>query len=897
VSTDRFRTSIDTSFEASESETPFRLEYLNAESSRSDYIMGQSLQQQPTMASSLYSPAGEAGQQVMESPFREELLHGNSQSGEYSGYPQQQAYTPLQYDIQQQQQLEQEQQPLLDKELEFELFASEARDPEFEDLLSELASEAEGNFLNYIRDTGGSAAELEDALAHPDSESRIDQFFEARYGQFANQIETEIDRFSAYLSQNLREDMNYAEAERVIESYQVQPDQFLGRVGGFLKKVGRGVGKVVKKGIEIAKKVALGPLQIIINKILSKIKPYIRPFLKRVIKAGLRFVPQQYRTLAQKALDLLGLNREFESEVGATELLRSEVVGEYEFEAEAHPVLHEGIAEEGEGESLEQEVYGTTELEREFDRQLFELSETSFIPYSGEAGAGSAVVSESFALEQQIPSEIVGAEAAENEATAIERARADFISGISYEGADLRQLTQNFIPAILPALKLGLRLIGRDKVVNVIANLVAKLLGNIIKPPSLATTLSRVLADVGLRLFSLEAPEQTSAVREQFAPLIVENIITETVDRVSELPRTILEAEDEVLESFVHEALVQSIANNVPAELLNSKFASIRKLPLNANWIPRRKGKYKVLSKKYTITLTPDLAANIGTWRRGETLLDVLRNYQGWDGKAPITAVIRVFETGPGATLPMIARDYVGGTSQAHIRQIIPLTNKAATMLLNEPRLRTSKRMRKSMTGRRFYSIRLASLPTIQRPTSSPGSATTSYPTAAATAAMVEPIRRNNDAIVKFISPNRLEARIYLNEPTAQRIRSASPTRLASELYTQIESLVVPIGTRVIDDILLRLKVPAVVKKEIVSLLIGWVVKILKTQLGNLTKSFPVTTGRPEQGVTVIVSIELPKDFVLAITKLNIVNLGAFVSRLISVTPSARIDILAGYKL
>jgi hypothetical protein len=114
----------------------------------------------------------------------------------------------------------------------------------------------------------------------------------------------------------------------------------------------------------------------------------------------------------------------------------------------------------------------------------------------------------------------------------------------------------------------------------------------------------------------------------------------------------------------------------------------------------------------------------------------------------------------------------------------------------------------------------------------------------------------------------------------------------------QLESLVVPIGSKVIGDILSRIKVPEVVRKEIISLLIGWVVKSLKRQLGNLAKSFPVvSTGMPEQGLTVIITIELPKDFVSGITKINITNLAAFISKLISVTPSAKIEILAGYKL
>ena len=171
-------------------------------------------------------------------------------------------------------------------------------------------------------------------------------------------------------------------------------------------------------------------------------------------------------------------------------------------------------------------------------------------------------------------------EISENEALVIDDARNRFMNGlISESEPNLQKLTQDFIPAILPVLRVGIRLIGRDRVVNFIASLVAKLLNPLVGK-NLSSPLSKVVTDIGLRMLTLETPETVS--KKEYMAQMIANIVGETVEKVSELPTTVLEGEEEVLQSFIQEALTESIENNIPYQVLKPSSVKSRKLPRGA---------------------------------------------------------------------------------------------------------------------------------------------------------------------------------------------------------------------------------------------------------------------------------------------------------------------------
>src|SRR5919108_1542237 len=171
---------------------------------------------------------------------------------------------------------------------ELALFSSETHEPEFSDFLADLASEAEESFINFTTNTGY-GTQLEEVLEQPNFESKFDQFFESQYGSLVENINTGIDRLSNHIDQNLHSDMTLEQAQAALESFQVavEPEQFLG-LGNVLKKVKNVASNVIKKGIDIAKKVATGPLKAI----LAKIKPLIRPMLKQLLKKGMGLLPE-----------------------------------------------------------------------------------------------------------------------------------------------------------------------------------------------------------------------------------------------------------------------------------------------------------------------------------------------------------------------------------------------------------------------------------------------------------------------------------------------------------------------------------------------------------------------------------------------------------------------------
>ena len=142
---------------------------------------------------------------------------------------------------------------------------------------------------------------------------------------------------------------------------------------------------------------------------------------------------------------------------------------------------------------------------------------------------------------------------------------------------------QNFLPAVLPALRLGMRLIGRPRVVGFLAPLLAKLIANLVGPEQ-APALSRAIVDAGLKLLSLEMSEQE---RSGLAASAVAATVEETVNRVASLPDHILDNQ-ELLEGFALEAFEQAAAANLPAVLSEATYRQRPELleaGVNAAWM------------------------------------------------------------------------------------------------------------------------------------------------------------------------------------------------------------------------------------------------------------------------------------------------------------------------
>ena len=781
----------------------------------------------------------------------------------------------------------------LDKEDEFELFSNFVHDTEFEQLITDLVTESEPKFVNYLRADNPSLTELEQALKVPDIETKFDHFFTTSYDPLANKISSEVDRFSSYLSENLHPEMDFENAQEVIDRFEViEPEQLFGRIGRFLKKVGKAASSTIKKVGSFAAKALLKPL-------LAKIKRFVRPFLRKVVSMGLRYIPSQYRSLAQSAVAALGENEMNKLEASENESppsLEMESLGETLLESEDET---EGLLNDGETESFDQE-FDIGEIVGEFDRYIFETNETEFegIPSSEEF----ASVSEETAYESPPISQLTSGD---NEALILDDARNKFINGLINESQpDIQKLTQEFVPPLIPVLKGAITIAGRDRVVDFIASIAAKLLNPLVGQ-QFGNPLSKIVTDVGLRLMALETPEPVPG-KELMAQMVT-NIIGETLESVSELPQSILEGEDEVLQSFIHEVMVESIENNIPEQALNKQALVKRRIPSGSNWIHRDKGRHKELSSTYKLTLNPNIAQRIKTWRHGETLYDVLRKYQRWDGKAPIPVTIHIFEPVIGTRLSKIASKHLGGSGPEYVRQILPLSKTAATLLLKDPTLATRKRIRTSKKGvpfksrwKRFYYVKIspstgsignkASMANVYKSTVAATPVEQGRPTIMGRATL-----RSNDINIRFLDPTNLEARVYLNGDTIRGIKGATKNKIITQLLGSVEGLVLSNGSRYLQNLFLRLKVPPHTTKEIVNLLLGMVLRNLNKNAGYLASRFG-QLQESQEGMTLILNLALPRPFLRSLPKGIRDTFSGFISKLFA-NPSLRIQMVPNYRL
>jgi hypothetical protein len=143
----------------------------------------------------------------------------------------------------------------------------------------------------------------------------------------------------------------------------------------------------------------------------------------------------------------------------------------------------------------------------------------------------------------------------------LDRARDQFIENLRSlkAGEDPTPHVENFVPAILPALRIGIRLIGRKKVKNYLANLVGKFIKKFVDP-QYRRPLSQAIVAAGLNLLQLEttAEDESRAVDTAVAATV-----EETVRRVAALPDCVLD-DQELLEGFALEAFEQAAASNLP---------------------------------------------------------------------------------------------------------------------------------------------------------------------------------------------------------------------------------------------------------------------------------------------------------------------------------------------
>jgi len=695
-------------------------------------------------------------------------------------------------------------------------FLAEIHDESFEEALAEVANEAAALVENYL------ANGRED---RPPDQAQIERLLEGYFAplQASTQemLENAIDRLEG---RDLTR-MSEGELDRLMEAAPpalAEPNPafefFLGGIG--------------KKFVKIAKSAAKGALNVATLGLAG-------PVLKKIR----RLAPVLIRKVLKMAMDKLNLPPELQPVV--QKLARR-------FLKETPDIPGMPVRSPA------------AEIAYEFDLQVAELlfaqgemeGELSVAEYEGGANDGL-----------------------ENPVEDLSNARQRFAQSIQelQEGEDPTPAVENFIPAILPALKLGIKIVGRKRVVNLlkkpIAMLIRRLVGKKYTP-----LLAKSIADAGLRLMNLEvSAEEANLAAGEGVALAVE----ETMRRMADLPEYVLENEA-LLEGFVVQAFEAAAAANLPAffpESVYQRRPDLRESsgPAGA-WVllPRGENSRRYY-QKYTrvfqnVPLSPHVVMNVKTFG-GRPLAAFLRDSLGVQPQPGLTARVHVYEAVPGTWLSRIARWERGIPGLSGGRQtwrmLHPLTPQAAGLLLGEPALGREMPLDARSDpaavepGERFYYLEVPGA----RPQVSPSNG--SPPT----------LRQSSDLRLELdFARRQVRAYLYLSESDAQEMavrlrQGTSPGGVMAGLNALLDTTLRDIFTH---GLFSKVKVnhriavlwpvsgyalkrlPVDVSERFRHQLVEWLGRALAGFFTSRSQAFVTASQDPANGVTMMITLNSP---------------------------------------
>ncbi|WP_458318174.1 hypothetical protein [Mycolicibacterium brisbanense] len=512
---------------------------------------------------------------------------------------------------------------------------------EFSEALYELAAEASSSMSEQIGEASPNEAE---------------RYLENYMTPVAREAETFLERYAEQYAQHDISQITEQELDRLFET--IQPsfehltpgvENFLGGLWKKAKAVAGGAIRLAKKGIAAVGKV------IPLGFILKGLKKIVRPLLKRVLDLALSRLPVSLRPAARKvATKLFG--------VGETE-------GEFE--------SYFGGSGEQEAVSTELQALAHTDvdsIQHEIDAKLV-----------GELFAESSENSEAWTSGESVASE----SETDNRLAELDAARERFITEISQatNEASINAAMENFIPAIIAALRIGISVIGRDRVVGFLAKYLAALVRPYIGP-TIASQLSQAIVSTGMSMIGLEVPGNQT----QLAAEAVASAVEGTVQRLTELESETFE-DQHLLEAVVQEAFAEAASESFPSTVIREQYQEVStRLRHRGTWILRpRNGRkrYRFYSRPLDVTVTHQLAKSV-TGFGGIHLGTFLKSRYGVTG--PVSCKAYLFEAMVGTKLSTIARleTHVPGLGPTHPRGwrlFIPLTRHNATALFGEPGL------------------------------------------------------------------------------------------------------------------------------------------------------------------------------------------------------------------
>lgn len=550
---------------------------------------------------------------------------------------------------------------------EFINFLGELNDPEFTESLYEIADEVENTWRSKL-----SNELLMGESYLPFARQQAMEYFTP----LLRETEAMIDRVSQHFSGNNLADHQEYEIENFFNNFEYNHGSFTPAQEQFFGKIFKKVKSVVSKGVELAKKgiSAVGKF-LPHNIILNKLKGLIRPLLDKVLKFAIGKLPKNLQPHAQSLASKF-LKLETSEDANGTS-------SEFEFES----------------------------IQTEFDGYIAQLV------FTPEESTANELLNE-YELSFETIERINSYESGTFQNNSLDLAREYFISELKslQPGESAAPAIEKFLPAAIialqPIIRMGIKLIGRQKIINFLAGLLAKLVSNYV-PANVAQPLAANIIDVGMSAIGFEVHEtgKTDLAYEAIA-----NTIEETVQQLNYLDEATLN-DAEALTAELLEAFEQAAVNNFPPQYIREE---LRPTKQKATWVSMPRNQpvkfYKKFTHVYDTTIDPQTATAV-TGFRGLPLANFLRDKYGLDPAKSIKAKVHIYETKQAGRLSLISKyERLPGLNANQPRawvQLLPLTRNAASLLLKEPALgkdidpRNLATRFRSKPGQRFYFLEI----------------------------------------------------------------------------------------------------------------------------------------------------------------------------------------------
>jgi hypothetical protein len=582
-------------------------------------------------------------------------------------------------------------------------------------------------------------------------------------------------------------------------------EEFFKKLVKKAKSVVKKVASVAKKGLALAQK--LSPVHLL----LAKLKKFIRPLVSKVVQMALDKLPPQLRpvaaTLAKKLTGSIGLEAEavLEPEASAN-------VGMLQQELD-EAVVHLMFA----GESVGRE------------QMLYEV-----------AGGFEQLHSSGVDVPQ------------------LDAARAQFVGEIArVDPQHAGPVVEQFIPAILPALHLGIRLLGRPRVVSTLAKLVSQLIRRFVGPEA-TPALSRAIVDTGMKLMTLEAPEQEGAA----GAYAIASTIEDVVRRVSEASDEVLD-DSRLLEAEVAEAFDKAAGAHFPQRMLTQD--KRESTTAGGTWTLFPRGGFKKYTRVFDVELTAELAKAATTFG-GTTLEAFLRERLG--AELPVRARVHLYEAVPGTWVSRIVRAEkgvagLGAGRKGAWQQFHPLTPHNASVLLREPGLgrevsgKYTATPRQLAVGQRVYFLELPGLPARPLARASGVDAVADFPKNELRLAVFLAERHAQSLAQRLSGGASLGAALAALKPViSEGIRKA----LSGNVRGRVRIIHEAVDSEGFTGGALG-RVGSVMLDQLSRKVSDWTMKAIADELQQQAQRFVAAAQDPSDGVTVQVTLQSPPGF------------------------------------